>query len=144
MDSHAIRLGRRASLILLSVSHLFDKAGTFTVKATLTVNVGESEKTFSDELSFTVQHPAWKSSLAHVVPEEFLSSGTYLYGEDGGVPSSTVLYGRGESMRFGVTTLEDVEYDSVSWYVNGTIAPSRARARRSSSSRKACPARTTK
>ena len=45
-----------------------------------------------------------------------------LYGEDGGVPSSTVLYGRGESMRFGVTTLEDVEYDSVSWYVNGTIA----------------------
>lgn len=25
-------------------------------------------------------------------------------------------------MRFGVTTLEDVEYDSVSWYVNGTIA----------------------
>ena len=85
-----------------SVSHLFDK--------------------FSDEFSFTVQHPAWKSSLAHVVPEEFLSSGTYLYGEDGGVPSSTVLYGRGESMRFGITTLEDVEYDSVSWYVNGTIA----------------------
>ena len=105
-----------------SVSHLFDKAGAFTVKATLTVNVGESEKTFSDEFSFTVQHPAWKSSLAHVVPEEFLSSGTYLYGEDGGVPSFTVLYGRGESMRFAVTTLEDVEYDSVSWYVNGTIA----------------------
>lgn len=105
-----------------SVSHLFDKAGAFTVKATLTVNVGESEKTFSDEFSFTVQHPAWKSSLAHVVPEEFLSSSTYLYGEDGGVPSFTVLYGRGESMRFGVTTLEDVEYDSVSWYVNGTIA----------------------
>ena len=129
-----------------SVSHLFDKAGTFTVKATLTVNVGESEKTFSDEFSFTVQHPAWKSSLAHVVPEEFLSSGTYLYGEDGGVPSSIVLYGRGESMRFGVTTLEDVEYESVSWYVNGTIAGTGATFEffPEGMPGKVCPARTTK
>ena len=56
------------------------------------------------------------------MPEDYLSSAAYIKGEDGAVPQETDLYGAGATMTFGVTTLEDVEYESVYWYVDGTIA----------------------
>ena len=105
-----------------SAEHLFDRAGTFGVRATLTVGEGSSAQTFTEEFGLVVSHPQWSGSNAHIVPEEFISSDVYLRGADGAIPSSAVLYGSGESMTLTITTIEDMDYTSVSWYVNGTIA----------------------
>ena len=103
-----------------SIGHLFDHAGYYVLRASL--EVAEGAEPLTAELAFTVVAPAWKGSEAFIVPEDYLSSAAYIKGEDGAVPQETDLYGAGSTMTFGVTTLEDVEYESVYWYVDGTIA----------------------
>ena len=103
-----------------SIGHLFDHAGYYVLRASL--EVAEGAEPLTAELAFTVVAPAWKGSEAFIVPEEYLSSAAYIKGEDGAVSQETDLYGAGATMTFGVTTLEDVEYESVYWYVDGTIA----------------------
>ena len=105
-----------------SVEHLFDRAGSFGVRATLTVGEGASAVTFTDEFNIVASMQAWAGSKAHIVTEDYISSDAYIHGGSGKVPSSAILYGSGGTLTLTVTTIEDVAYDTVNWYVNGRIA----------------------
>lgn len=103
-------------------AYLFDRGGTFGVRATLTVGEGSSAKTFTSEFRTDVSWAAWNGANAFIVTQDYLSSDAYINGTGGSISNSTTLYGSGNSVTLTVSTLEDVEYEAVNWYVNGNIA----------------------
>ena len=105
-----------------SIGKLFDKEGLFGVRATLTVGEGASAKTFEEEFRISVGAQTFRGSDAFIVEESYLSSDAYIRGTGGNITRDIVLYGDSKTMTFAVTTLEDVAYESVNWYVNGEIA----------------------
>lgn len=105
-----------------SCGYLFDRGGSFGVRASLTTGEGATAKTFTAEFRTEVSWAAWNGANAFIVTEDYLTSDAYINGTGGSIAGNTVLYGSGNSVTLAVTTLEDVEYEAVNWYVNGEIA----------------------
>lgn len=106
-----------------SVGYLFDRAGSFGVRASLTTGEGSSKQTFTAEFRTTVAWASWEGANAFIVPADYISSENYVYGTAGKVPGGEYeLYGRGNAVKLTVTTIEDVDISEVNWYVNGVIA----------------------
>ena len=104
------------------VGYLFDTAGSYGVRASLTTGEGEAAQTFTSEFRLTVSWQSWNGSRAYIVSTDYISSAAYTGGTGGAVSTETVIYGRGSSVTLTVTTIEDVDCETVNWYVNGTIA----------------------
>lgn len=102
--------------------YLFDTAGSYGVRASLTTGEGEAAQTFTSEFRLTVSWQSWNGSRAYIVSTDYISSAAYTGGTGGAVSTETVIYGRGSSVTLTVTTIEDVDCETVNWYVNGTIA----------------------
>lgn len=106
-----------------TVGVLFDKAGTFGVRASVTVTDSTGrEQTFTDEFRTSVSWAEYMGSTAHIVTADYLESDAYIHGTGGNIASSVKLYGAGKSVTLTVTSIEDVDIAAVNWYVNGTLA----------------------
>lgn len=101
-----------------SCGYLFSRAGDFGVRASITT----SSDTYTAEFRVTVAQAAWNGANAFIVTSDYISSDAYVNGTGGSIENGVTLYGTGNSVTLTVTTIEDVAYEAINWYVNGEIA----------------------